>query len=256
MVTVIPLRYLSRHKWVHIRELCGKDEHSVNDKRSIDAICLINRLLHNGMEYNGIITNSAILPVADRQQVLTAIYFNTYGPEIKTSVSCSSCRSKFDIKFSLENWVSRLSNDNNRNRPGNGSAYPFEASDGTKFRLPTGEDEMSVSGLEPDIAEKELLKRCMPEETSDYNHESLVHAMEEAAPLTIGDIEAQCPECSVVQMFHFNLQQYLLSSLIIERDRLVAEIHLLARYYGWGLEEILELPRSMRRSFVISAGAS
>ena len=56
------------------------------------------------------------------------------------------------------------------------------------------------------------------------------------------------------QIFHFNLQEYLLTSLTKEKDNLVAEVHMLARFYGWGLNEILELPRSSRKSYVALMG--
>jgi hypothetical protein len=75
-------------------------------------------------------------------------------------------------------------------------------------------------------------------------------AMHEMAPLADAEFEAKCPECSEIQLLHFNLQQYLLSSLLNEQKKLVIEVHRLASAYGWGLNEIMELPRSIRGTYI------
>jgi hypothetical protein len=136
----------------------------------------------------------------------------------------------------------------------NESDYPFRVSD-YSFRLPNGLDEMSVMGMESKRAEDEMMRRCLPDECHEYEAEVIQKTMEEIAPLADSEFEAKCPECSGTQLFHVNIQTFLLSSVINERDKLNAEIHLLTRYYGWNLTEILELPRSMRLSFVSLAGS-
>ncbi len=119
-----------------------------------------------------------------------------------------------------------------------------------KFRLPTGEDELAVMGYDIDKSAEELIKRCIPELARKTNLDNILKTIQEFAPLSDAEIEAQCSECSMISNLHFSLQQYVLSSFLKERDILTAEIHLLARTYGWGLNEILSLPRGDRRSFV------
>ena len=249
MITVVPLRFLPGNRWIHIRELCGNDEQSVSGTRSIDAICLLDRIIENIRGSESVITGSATLPVPDRERLLTAVYFNTYGSTIETTVSCSSCNCQFDLNFTINEWIEELTTGNIGKL--NGNAYPYLSPDGLTFRLPTGEDEMAVMGLDPSMAETELLKRCIPEGTGNFSPDLLQQAMQEAAPLADTDIETICPECSEKQPLHFNLQQYLLSSLIKEQKKLVVEVHQLTKAYGWGLNEILKLPRSIRRSYLL-----
>ncbi|MCX6243079.1 MAG: hypothetical protein NTU98_00090 [Bacteroidetes bacterium] len=253
MITVVPLRFLNGMNWVHLRELCGKDEQSVAGTRSVDAMCLLDRIIvFPGQEQ--LLPRSAILAVPDRDRVLMAVYFNTYGNTVRSTVICSSCKKNYDVSFSLEEWYRELQKPAERKPNGKGTEYPFKTPRGVKFRLPTGEDEMEVVSMEPGQAEAEMLRRCIPEGTLKYNSDQLQKSMQEVAPLADAEIEANCPECSVSQILHFNLQQYMLSSLMKEKDNLAAEVHLLARFYGWGLNEILELPRSSRKSYVALTG--
>jgi hypothetical protein len=255
LITVIPLQFAAGNKWVHIRELCGNDEQSVAGTRSIDAIILLNRLLQIGPEAEHIVKNSESLTIPDRDSLLIAVYIDTYGFKIETAIACSFCKNRFEINFSLEDLKKNLHENKYKQLKGNDLAYPFKVPGGMKFRLPTGEDEMAVMGFEPERSENELLKRCLPEGTQKFDKNILQKAMQKVGPLADAEIEAQCHECSGMHMLHFNLQQYLLSSLIKERETLVAEVQLLAKTYGWGLNEILELPRSSRRSFVTASGS-
>ena len=143
-----------------------------------------------------------------------------------------------------------MSTNNLLKRNGNSSDFPFSIGNKLKFRLPTGEDELAVMGYGIDKSAEVLVKRCIPELARKINLDDILKTMQEFAPLSDAEIEAQCPECSKISNLHFSLQQYLLSSLLKEHDILTAEIHLLARTYGWGLNEILSLPRGTRRSFV------
>jgi hypothetical protein len=250
MISVIPLRFLPGYKWAHIRELCGKDEQSVADTRSVDAICLMDRILQGSNGNVQVVSASDILPIPDRDRLLTAVYFNTYGSKIETTVLCPSCNNRFDLSFSLEEWVNDLTADSSQKLNGKDCAYPFMAPGGIKFRLPTGADEMAVMGMEPGTAAKELLKKCIPEGSGQYNPDLIQMAMHEMAPLADAEFEAKCPECSEIQLLHFNLQQYLLSSLLNGQKKLVIEVHRLASAYGWGLNEIMELPRSIRGTYI------
>jgi hypothetical protein len=255
MIAVVPLRYHPGNQWMHIRELCGKDEQSVAGARSIDALCLLDRILPppGGI---GTPLSPASLPVADRDRLLTAVYINTYGPVINTTVTCPYCKSKFDLGFTLDEWANDIEKGKKDPLNGKVTPYPFTTPGGIRFRLPTGDDELAVMGFEISMAEAGLLQRCIPEDTVKYDDELLQKAMQETAPLADREFEAPCPECGGKQWFHFNMQQYLLSSLLQEKETLVAEIHHLARYYGWGLSEILDLPRTLRKSYVNRAVAA
>ncbi len=104
--------------------------------------------------------------------------------------------------------------------------------------------------MSPEEAEGELLKRCVLEGDPTGDTESLQRTMKDLAPLLDLDLEAHCPECNTQQMVHFDMQHYLFSALRQEQKQLALEVHRLATAYRWSLNEILQLSRSLRRTYV------
>ncbi len=255
MINLIPVRFLPGNRWFRIRELCGSDELSVCGTGTIDAICLLDSLRQDVAGIGIPLSGSAQLPVPDRHRLLTAVYLNTYGENVNSTVTCRHCGKPYDISFSLTEWKTGLIDGKIICQGDPETIYPFETTSGIKFRFPTGEDEIYVAGMEPAMAENLLIKKCLPEDPENTDLLLLQETMGKIAPLADADIDTECPECSAPQNFHFSIQHYLLSSLLKERNKLVAEIHQIARSYGWGLTEILDLPRSVRLSFFSITGS-
>lgn len=249
MIESVALTYQPGYAWVCLRELCGKDEQQIMGARSLDAIHLLEGMASIRTSEDGPKCALRNISIADRDRILAVIYKNAFGPRVSTTVKCTSCGKPFDIDFSLDDLIDSLgSNPEVTSEVGDG-CYVF-AYDHIRFRLPTGADELAVMGMEPEQARKALFSRCLLQGDEEAISNGLADRMEEVAPLIDTDFEAACPECSSQPQLHFNLQQYLLSSLVMEQRVLVAEVHLLARAYSWGLNEILELPRSIRRAYV------
>ena len=74
--------------------------------------------------------------------------------------------------------------------------------------------------------------------------------MEQVGPLLDMDLDASCPHCGISQRVRFDIQSYLFRALGYERQFLIYEVHCIARAYGWGYQEILNLTREDRRTFV------
>lgn len=255
MINLIPVLYLPGNRWFRIRELCGSDELSVCGAGTIDAISLLDRLRQDVAGIGNPLPGAAQLPVPDRHRLLTALYLNTYGEKVSSTVTCRHCGKPYDISFSLSEWKTGLTDGKNICRGDPENIYPFETVSGVKFRFPTGEDEISVAGVEPALAENLLMRKCLQENPENTDLLLLQETMGEIAPLADTGIDTECPECSAPQNFNFSIQHYLLSSLLKERKKLVAEIHQIAHSYGWGLAEILDLPRSMRLAFISMTGS-
>src|SRR2546425_195739 len=60
---------------------------------------------------------------------------------------------------------------------------------------------------------------------------------------------ARCPECGRAQAVRFDIQSFLLGSLLADRAPLFGDVHRLARAYGWSRESILALARHERRAY-------
>ena len=237
---------MSGESVVRIRELCGHDEQFVSDSSTSTALNLLHKLLHDLAPDFDVF---ALTPW-DRDLLLAQVYFRTYGQQVKSSVTCKQCSEKFDLDFNLLELIDSI-------RPGKlpdkveslGSGI-FKTVAGRKFRLITGHDELAVIGKGETEAQKELVESCMLDDDnlSDEEIYEIQEAMAALAPIVDLDIDAKCPECHFEQVFHYNLQSYLLRAIRQEKNLLVREIHMLASSYNWGLQDILSLSRTERKS--------
>lgn len=240
----IPITHGAQPGWVYLRELRGDDEESISDVDTWAAIALIDRLL---VDAPGALLRpgqAVALTAADRDRALAAIHGAELGDRIATTVSCSACGARFDLDFRLGELVAALTPDlAGVTRDGAGG---YRLADGTCFRLPTGLDELEAAGA-PSPTDA-LVARCRL--AGDADAATLAAALERVAPLVDVELDASCAECGHVQPVRFDVQRYLLGSLLADGPQRAAEIHRLARSYGWGLAEILSLPRRRRRDYV------
>jgi len=235
-----------------LREITGAEEQSITSTTTADAIKLLGGLLVNSLPGSLQPEQLTGLHAGDRDRMLAEVYQRIYGQRVESTVNCSQCGEVFDLDFSLSNLLESLNigEDSEQVEPlGDGS---YLLADGLRFRLPTVEDEFAVIGLAAEVAERELLLRCIEDlpEGFDLNDRAgqIQAAMESVAPIVDLELDARCPECGHEQQVHFDLQNFLLSALGAERGKLMAEIHSLASSYGWSLTDILKLPRSQRRN--------
>ena len=235
--------------WAAVREVCGSDEETVGDTGTPSAIALIDRLLVSVPGTPVGPGSAAALTATDRDRVLAAVHRRVYGTRIRSTLSCGGCADRFDMDFNLDDLLSGLGR-----RPDAAEVQAlgdgvFQTDSGMQFRLPTGEEECACIGLSSGEAVGWLASRCLVR-GAGADEEALQLAMEVAGPVADVELQAQCPECGGVQPVHFDLQRYVLSGLANERQGLATEVHLLARAYGWSRTEIMEMPRSQRKSSV------
>lgn len=229
-----------------LREICGRQEQHVAGTDVTAAIALLDGLWVNGRR-PGI--SAQDLPAPDRDRLLAAVYQQTYGDRIRGTLECTQCAADFDMDFSLGAFVEHThatQAEPSATRLPDGT---FQVAEGIRLRLPTGTDEIAVTGLNPEAAAQQLLQRCLVEGDEAQAKALPDDLLATAAPLLQADMAAQCPECGHATTIFFDMQTYLLQSLIQDRDRLTYEVHRLATAYGWSLKEILKLPRSQRRNY-------
>ena len=252
MVTTypVPLRFMHENKTIHLRELTAHDELGVADLGTVSAVQLLNHLFAKRNESEAAF-QTEILVAADRDRLLAAVYKNTYSGLLQSTVPCAACDERFDLDFSLDALVEHIQQSDNEDmvvtKQENGW---YELPDGVRFRLPTGEDELAVAGLPPQYRVQMLLQRCVQNGDIHLVGQQVQEAMAQIAPVLATDMSAQCPECGHTQSVHFDIQSFLLSRLMQEKKQTVWEIHRLATTYHWTHSEIVQLPRSLRRSYV------
>jgi hypothetical protein len=226
---------------VYLRPLCGADEDSVDGTDTASAIALLDRLLTAVPGASCGPGDAATLVAADRDRLLAAVYIREAGRRVTSSPQCAACNAKFDLEVDLSAIVRALVPD--RGAPQRMSDGSYVAASGTRFRLPTGADELLASGSS--APREDLIGRCHLDGPLDAIE--LAGAMEQAAPLIDIELESTCPECGHAQSLRFDIQTFLLGWLIAERRQRLFEQHLLARTLRWSLTEIQSLTRAQRR---------
>lgn len=231
----VAIRYGSCTGWIYLRELRGEDEEAVWGNETLAAITLVDRLLV-GVRGAALGPGDAVeLTAADRDRALAVVYRAEFGNRIATTVTCGACAKPYDLEFQLDDLVASVPH-------GTPDALHI---DGVSVRVPTGDDELYAAHASDPRAT--LLAR-IGAETLDPDR--VAAALADAAPLLDLELDAACPECGAAQVLGFSIQDYLLGTVLAERERRAAEVHRLASAYGWSLGEIMALPRARRRRYV------
>jgi hypothetical protein len=245
LVENIPLRFAGAGLNARLRELTGRDEFNVLGTNTANAIKLLASLID---EVSGL--EAAELVASDRDRLLAGVYKQAFGDRIESTLTCRRCAQPFDLDFSLHHVINRVDQRTVNEEWRSLGDGRFTSSTGAQFRLPTGKDELELSGLATEVVESLLLERCAEESTWAVDRTAFEELLERVAPLLDLELVAPCAECGHVHSVQFDIQTYVLGAILAERRRLLTEINRLARAYSWSLDEILSLRRSDRRQFV------
>jgi hypothetical protein len=229
-----------------LREITGFEEQNVAGTHVSDAIALVDRLLVKGHRPEAAAKD---LVSADRDRVLAAIYAQTFSDRIHSTLDCPACAALYDMDFSLSGFAAHTYATAGEGVPDRQPDGTYTLSEGIRLRLPTGEDELMVSDLDEATAARRLLEKCLVQGEVEAAEAEAETVLSKIAPMLQTEMVATCPECSHTMTVLFDIQTYLLQSLLQDQERLTWEIHRIASAYHWSLMEILRLPRSMRRNY-------
>jgi hypothetical protein len=229
-----------------LRELTGIEEQSVAGTDVAAAIALIDRLLVPGHRADAA---AHTLVSADRDRLLAAVYQTTYGDRIKSTVECAACEAPYDMDFSLAGLVDHTYASTAISTVAQQPDGSYLLGSGLHLRLPTGTDELAVMGQDEATATAQLLARCLVQGDLKAAESEAQEMLAAIAPMLQTEMAASCPECGHGMSVLFDMQTYLLQSLLQDQERLGWEVHRLATAYKWSLQEILQLPRSTRKRY-------
>jgi len=244
----IELLFVPGKKYAQLRELCGVDEEMLTATDTYNAIQLLNQLLVGKAPYLLQPGQAQMLPAATRDRLLAQVYLTNFGSKVSGLFDCSQCQETFEIDFQLPELLQSLTPPTHEFTQEE-DGY-FHRNGRQQFRLPSGEQELSLSALSPDDAAQLLFELCVPDKDSDWEQESLQRAMRTVAPLVDLELHATCPECKAPQTVHFDIQTHLLQTVLSEQAQLTRDIHCIAKAYRWRFKDIMELPRTRRKAQV------
>jgi hypothetical protein len=197
-------------------------------------------------------------PIGERDGKLLELYETLFGPQLHTVTKCPHCDETLETHFatcdiSVQPVVPPLPSTFKLRKQGCSIEY----------RLPNSEDLLHVASAtdDPEEAQIQLLQRCVIEakragkrQTPDHLPADIVDRLaDEMAKHDPGaDVQMQlnCPGCGHVWSVGFDIVSYFWSALEDWAQRTLADVHLLARAYGWSEHEILGLSATRRQHYV------
>jgi hypothetical protein len=181
----------------------------------------------------------ARLPIGEGDRLFGALYQSFFGDRIELRQACRACPESFELALALDQLIPPA------------VEVPAETTlaGGTRLRPPSIGDLLAA-------AEGDDLVATVTLEAGSDDPGRVAEEVARIAPATVETIETTCPHCGAAQAILFDLPRYFLRCAEREREILLREAHLLARTYGWGLQDILGLKRAERHVLVRLATAA
>jgi hypothetical protein len=188
-------------------------------------------------------------PLGRRNRALAELRAALFGPALRGWTTCRHCPEQLEFEVDGRALAE-------------GPEPEAEVVAGARrYRLPTSRDLAAVAGAaDAQAAARALLDRCRAPEASpggetDIEVEAVGERMATADPLAEILLRFDCPNCGAAYDEALDLASFLWAELDARALNLLAQVHQLARAYGWSEAEILALSPARREAYIEMAGA-
>ena len=123
---------------------------------------------------------------------------------------------------------------------------------------PPGDTSSELDPSAPDVRSLGALRQPRDDrqrELSDETIAAVSRAMLETDPQAEITLRLTCPSCGHEWELLFDIGEFFWTEISAQAQRLLREIDILARTYGWTEREILSLPAQRRRTYLELAAA-
>jgi len=197
----------------------------------------------------------ARLSVGDADRRLLAMRAAAFGDRFDAVSRCPACDAAIELEFGIEDFPpppEREGIDERRRLNAGGVRV--------EYRLPTlGDLAVAARAGDPEKARAALVERCITRVTRDRGRpadrsaavvSAVGDALEAADPMAGARLELRCPACDHAWASAFDVGAYLWAELDAWAARVMREVHLLARAYGWREADILAMSSRRRRAYL------
>jgi hypothetical protein len=184
-------------------------------------------------------------PLGERNAALLRLRQSLFGDALNSCIDCPECAERLEFSLSAQTLLGRAGAIRQ-------DAHVIVA--GERLRLPTTRDLASIAN-EPDEthATRKLLERLRVDgihSDLEVAHDELARAFDEADPCMDLAIELDCPACAHQWSAGFDVPGFLWEEIDVRARRLLDEVHVLARTYGWDETQILRLSEARRHAYL------
>lgn len=200
------------------------------------------------------------LTFGQRDALLLSLRTRLFGSRLEGVTDCPACGERLELSFQAEDVLPPSLAPETLPPP---AREPLEVEiSGCRlvFRLPV------VADLKPGPPEQSLLERCLLSAKRDGQAlaaadlpavalAAIEEQMEAADPGAEVWLTLACPACGHAWPAVFDIASYLWNEIHTWAQRLLLEVHALARAYGWSEAEILALSPLRRQLYLNLVGA-
>lgn len=198
----------------------------------------------------------ATLSIGQRDARLLALRERTYGPRLNAFVECPQCSESLEFDVTVADLRTAAP------EAGDETLQLVTDSFELRFRLPHSRDLAAVLGYrDPATARDALVQRCVlearregsplaPDELPADIATELSRSMSEHDPQAEVLIDLRCPGCHHHWRAPFDIVAFFWTELAAHAQRLLREVHALARAYGWREADILGMSARRRRFYL------
>lgn len=180
----------------------------------------------------------AALPLGRRDALLLELHA---GAALDATAECPACGERAEFGVDTRELLAR----------GREAAEPAPV-ESVVWRSPDSRDVAAAAAAgDADAAERVLLERCAG--SADLPSElraAVVRAMAEADPLAEVLVDVSCPACGEGFVADVDVAGFVWAELRARARRLLREVDVLARAYGWTEAEVLELGDRRRAAYL------
>jgi hypothetical protein len=196
-------------------------------------------------------------PIGHYNEWLLTLRLWHFGPALTAVTNCPGCGELVEVTLDVAGLCTQAAE-------GLGGNWLEIIHDGAtqRFRLPSPDDlvaagEATTTGEATQI----IVRRCIetPDEPPDgVSGEPLspamlaavAAAMEQADPLAVIELAGVCPHCGRPWSAFLDVASFVWREVEMWAQRMLQEVHLLARAYGWGEAEILAMSPRRRQTYL------
>jgi hypothetical protein len=197
------------------------------------------------------------LSIGQRDALLLALRERTLGPTMQMYARCPQCGENLEFNVNIP--------DIRVMEPGQPRPQQYELQEGdflVRFRLPNSWDLAAVREVgDVERARYWLLRRCVieaqregrvlaQEDLPEEVVQAITTRMEEEDPQADVRFSVRCPSCGFAWQSVFDIVPYLWAELTVTAQRLLMDVHALARAYGWDEGDILAMSASRRQFYL------